>query len=513
MVDEVTRRGFLKAGSVAVLGALVGCGGEGVAGLADGGAVDDLAAGDAAAGDGWVQDAAERDAVDGEADAAEVGGDVPTPDVDVEADAAEADLAPVEPEVFDPGALPWDASEYPLGIAAGEPRPGGALLWTQYAGEAPLEVVVFADDEDDAAPGVVAARVEAAPEDAGFTKVTVDGLATNTRYRYAFTAGGERSQVGWFRTAPALDALVPVTFGGSSCSKPLHRPYTALQHAAAADLAFFLLAGDTTYADGSVTREDYRAAWADSLTDVGYRALLRRTPVLATWDDHEVDNNWTEASVSPEQLAAARGAFFEHLPIARLPDAPDRIWRSHRWGATLEVFVLDGRGERKPETRGTAEAQYVSPEQLAWLMDGLAASPAVFKVVLNSVPFTNMSPLYPSGKDRWQGYPEQRGPLLAHMAEIPGVFWLSGDFHFGALAHLEPFGTGSAMWEVFMGHVAQIPNPAALLLDKLPGQFPFVTAEANTVRFTADPLATPPKLEVTFVSAKGAVLHTATLHA
>ena len=61
--------------------------------------------------------------------------------------------------------------------------------------------------------------------------------------------------------------------------------------------------------------------------------------------------------------------------------AATRMWRSFRWGRTLELFVLDTRGERRPSTRHTPHAEYLSPAQFAWLTDGLARSDAAFKFV------------------------------------------------------------------------------------------------------------------------------------
>ena len=49
------------------------------------------------------------------------------------------------------------------------------------------------------------------------------------------------------------------------------------------DLAFFLLAGDQVYADGSTSLEDYRAFWDTNLGSAGYQDLLASTAVISTW--------------------------------------------------------------------------------------------------------------------------------------------------------------------------------------------------------------------------------------
>ena len=57
------------------------------------------------------------------------------------------------------------------------------------------------------------------------------------------------------------------------------------------------------------------------------------------------------------------------------------------------------------------------------------------------VPITDLSFIPVVGdiaaEDRWQGFPAQREELVAHCADIPGVFFVSGDFHVGAAALIE----------------------------------------------------------------------------
>jgi hypothetical protein len=129
------------------------------------------------------------------------------------------------------------------------------------------------------------------------------------------------------------------------------------------------------------------------------------------------------------------------------------------------------------------------------------------------VPITNMPDWFPSERDRWEGYEPQRDEILAHIDGppiLPGVLWLSGDFHFGCITRLEPLGHRfSDQWEVFMGHGANLPNPAWVPLSESVGdQFAFVTGKDNFVRFVCDPLATPPRITAQFIDGDGTILHT-----
>ncbi len=256
------------------------------------------------------------------------------------------------------------------------------------------------------------------------------------------------------------------------------------------DLDFFVHAGDLTYCDGSRSIEDYREMYAQNLTSEGLRALLSSTGLFATWDDHEVDNNFDPETTSATTIANARAAYFEHHPQLRNPAAPDRIWRSFRWGRTLELFILDCRSERRPSTRTRSDAQYISRAQMDWLKQGLSSSRAVFKMIVNSVPIANFPLLFDLGAaDRWEGYAAQRTEILQHIVRnaISDVWWLSGDFHLGCVGRVESSGDYSRMREVLMGPGGNTGNPlyASLLGD----QWEFKTPDSNYAVFRCDPAA------------------------
>jgi alkaline phosphatase D len=426
-----------------------------------------------------------------------------------------ADAEPPEPPPsFDAGDFQEDMALFPLAVQAGGAESDGALLWTVYEGDLPLDIVVFSAGDGTAGDLMVSATVEVA--DGGTVHVIVEGLKPWTAYRYCFVErdgdDSVRSAVGRFRTAPEADAAEVITFGGTSCVNDYYSPHKTLSRASEAGLDFFILAGDTVYADGSSDLEEYRSVWRNALADPGYRDLLTSTSVVATWDDHEITNDWDPEFIDPGLLAAGTEAFFEHVTLRRIEESPDRIWRSHRWGSTLEVFMLDSRSERLPSTRKTPIAQYLSDGQMAWLKAGLVDSPCTFKLIVNSVPITNFPDVIVSENDRWEGYPVQRDEILGyiHEADLTGVIWLAGDFHFGAMTRVEPPPHAwSTQREVLMGPGDQFINPGWLTLGLAGGasQFSAAIGEVNYARFTADPTSAPPTLTVEFISADGEVLH------
>ncbi len=423
------------------------------------------------------------------------------------ADAASVDGAAADGPGIDPVRLP-ESPSFPQGVASGDVTAERALLWGRYTGGATLRLWVWPER---GRTGVLSRDLEARPGADGVVLVDVDGLPAGTRHRFALVeleAGrpARRSPVGRFVTAPAAGARPPLVLGVTSCTKEDHVPFPVLSRAAALELDAFLLLGDTVYADGARTPDEYRAVWHAMLATDGYRALRASTSVVATWDDHEVDNNWDPETTPADQLAAARAALFEQLPLRRDPAAPDRLWRSLRYGDTAEVFVLDCRGERRPSTRGSAAPIYVSRAQLDWLEAGLVASPATFKLVMSSVPIGDFPlPFDAASAQRWEGYGAQRDEILAFIDDrrIGGLLWLSGDFHLGAAGRVEASGVGSTQLEICAGPGGHDANPLSALLGA--PQWDFATTEQNFVRLALDPDART--AEVTFLDASGGQLY------
>lgn len=297
--------------------------------------------------------------------------------------------------------------------------------------------------------------------DYGFVRAFVTMLETDTPYSYVFVEKAtkeQRSPIGRFRSALAESALQPLIFGATSCTSN-DNDLAALRHASLRDdlNAFFLL-GDTTYADGASSIQQYRDKWEESIGRPLYRDLRASVPLIATWDDHEVDNDWNPELTSMTKLANARAAFFEHLPVRRDAMDPDRVWRSIRFGRTAEVFVMDGRSERKPSTIPSQMPLYISQQQLDWLKGALVASPCMFKVLLNSVPITQF-PFSVFNADSWHAYAAQRRELLAFIdANVTGALWLAGDHHFASAGRVSPSGAGASQLEALAGPGAQGSN-------------------------------------------------------
>lgn len=430
---------------------------------------------------------------------------------------AGADAAPdAAPAITPPEATP-EVAQFGLGVTAGDLVDDRAVLWTRYDGTAVLAVIAWRMDGDSYVEEL--GPFAATPVEGGFTHVPVVGLVAGARYRYAFfELDGEtmdrtgRSLIGRFRAPIAADATEIITFGAVSCldeSKPADTLARAAENPA---LDAFLFLGDNAYCEDCQVLADYREFYRRHYGRPEHVAIRAATGTYMTWDDHEVDNDWNPETIAPERLAAAFHCFFDHAPIDRVVEAPNRIWRSARWGKTVEVFVLDCRSERKPSTILNGDPQqYISPEQLQWLKDGLVASPCAFKLIMNSVPITDMPFLWDFySVDRWEGYPQQRADILQFIDDqaIRGVLWVSGDFHLAFTAFVSPEGAGPGQTqrEILVGPGGQEPNPLTWTLA--PPQFQYVTGTNNYTWIQFDPGTN--EIRIGYIDGSGAVIHTDT---
>jgi alkaline phosphatase D len=423
--------------------------------------------------------------------------DGPSADVDPEPEDQPRTAPPAEGWA---GAVAPAGADFPMGVQSGDPTADGARLWTRYVGVGSLTLSVAVWDGE--AWAVVEER-PVAPAEGGYVHADVEGLGPDTHVAFQVRDDlGGASLVGRFITAVASDRATVVRIGCGSCFDQGHEAFPSLTEVAALGLDAFVFLGDTAYFDSRTTVEGFRALWQQNLSAPGFRELLSSAAAVYTWDDHEVDNNFNVERTEADRVALGRASMMEATPM-RL-DAPTRLWRRLSFGATADLFVLDCRGERRPSL-----GQYISEEQLQWLIDGITTSTARWKVVANSVPIMSFEPdLWKVNlNDRWEGFAEQRAALLAAIADVPGVVFLSGDVHCPILARVAASGDGAAAWDVVAGPGGSFLNPLGNLL---PGTSNVLWADVvwNAVHVELSSTGT---MRVRFVGEDGAALCDAVL--
>lgn len=378
------------------------------------------------------------------------------------------------------------STRFPLGIMSGDPTEEGTVLWSYYEGL--LQPVLLVWENGNKPKPYPSPRA-----DGGYIHIHFQGLKADTHYNYCFAEmepGNKlvaRSRSGTFRTTPGLAQNPVIQLGAVSCLKNKYEP-VMLEHAAQQDTHAFMFLGDSTYNDRLTSLNGFRGRWASNFKKKGFLDLHSKTSIIRTIDDHEIDDNFNPETTPRHVINAGLQAFFEHTPMRRHTKNPNQIWRSTKFGSTVEVFTLDCRTERRPSTRRQRSATYISREQMDWLKEGLKNSPCQFKVIMNSVPISSFP--FPYKNDRWQGYPHQREEILSHIerGHIHGVLWVAGDFHFGSVGRISKRGHGKKHYEVLAGPGCQTPNPLGAALN-LSRQFDWAKPANNYAILRCDPRA------------------------
>jgi len=330
------------------------------------------------------------------------------------------------------------------GVASGEPTPDAITLWSRLTTERPrsgARVVVATD------PGmrkvVATTIVPTGSAVNGALKVRIGGLRPATQYFYLFESGSGLSPVGRTRTAPAPGSADVLRMGYSSCQQYASGHYGAHAHAAGLPLLdAVLFLGDYIYERPDfIVRDDrllaldlpsYRAKYQLYRTDPSLRELHRLHPSFHLWDDHEVANNYSnnDPPALPVQRAAAYRAAFEWLPRMSLPYDRHRIYKRFSFGSVADLFLLDERQYRQGQRDGLPR-KMLGDAQLGWLIEGLRASTARWKIVAQEVVVANLPLDGRVNGDAWDGFQEERAVMLGEIERygIENVVFLSGDQH------------------------------------------------------------------------------------
>lgn len=401
----------------------------------------------------------------------------------------------------------------PSGVQTGDVTTRSAVLWARSSGPGRLMARI----------GRRTLRGPVASAESDFTAhLPVDGLPAGTELEALLWFEDERGRRGQasvarFTTAPTRRRGTSFVWTGDTAGQgwginPDLGGMTGYRAMHDTHPDFFVHAGDTIYADGpiaeSVTEPDgqvwrnlvipevtkvaetlteFRGRHRYNLLDDNVRAFYADTPVIAQWDDHETTNNWYPGEVLTDQrytlerrvdVLAARGrrAWQEYQPITpthvrgRGHDgfAEARIYRKISRGPLLDVFCLDMRTFKDPNTAGTEPGlrHILGEEQTEWLIREVSRSRATWKVISADLP---LGIVVPDGQAQESLSNADPGRPLGKELEIARVLqafkrnrvrntvWITADVHYCAAHHYNPeraaWGDFDPFWEFVAGPI------------------------------------------------------------
>lgn len=418
----------------------------------------------------------------------------------------------------------WDreaATVYPLMMQIGDVSSGRATIWARSDRPSRMLVTWNTTDRSVLATRVVGPHCMETTDLTG--RVELRGLPDGQEIQFTiqFEDLSQKARLseplrGRFRTVPQGRADIRFLWSGDTAGQGwgINRDWGGMriyETMRRREPHFFIHSGDTIYADGPITEsvrladgstwrnlvteekskvaetlDEFRGQYKYNLLDENVRKFSTEVPQILQWDDHEVSNNYSgskdlsadarykEKSV-PLLTGRATKAFLEYAPVRFSADEAERVYRKISYGPLLDVFVIDHRSYRGPNTANlqeteTNETQYLGAEQREWLKRGLKESTATWKVIASDMPIglhvgdgTDSA-----GRARWEAVANGNdGPPLGRELEFADLFryiraqnirnivWLTADVHYTAAHYYDPakakFADFLPFWEFVSG--------------------------------------------------------------
>lgn len=208
-------------------------------------------------------------------------------------------------------------------------------------------------------------------------------------------------------------------------------------------------------------------------TNPDYSRLRENTKVIGTWDDHDYGLN--DAGKELAGKITNQRLLLDFLDEPQ--DSPRRkqhgVYASYTFGTVgrqIKVILLDTRYHRDPLS---SDGTILGNSQWTWLEKELNGPASAITIIGSSIQvLSNLSattgPLFYS--ESWGRFPKERDRLFKMIVDSKrdGVFFISGDVHFGEIARFDCT-TGYPLYDITSSGITQavekvVPSPLHFIL-------------------------------------------------
>ncbi|KAE9606225.1 putative alkaline phosphatase [Lupinus albus] len=190
------------------------------------------------------------------------------------------------------------------------------------------------------------------------------------------------------------------------------------------------------------SEEEMEAKYRKAKSNPGYAQLKENAEVIGTWDDHDYGLN--DAGKEFHRKIINQKLLLDFLDEPQ--DSPRRkqagVYASYKYGPAgrdVQIILLDTRYHRDPLG---SDGTILGNSQWSWLERELKGSSAAITVIGSSIQvISNLSatvhPLF--SMESWAHFPRERDRLFKLIADSKrgGVFFISGDVHFGEITRYD----------------------------------------------------------------------------
>ncbi len=278
------------------------------------------------------------------------------------------------------------------------------------------------------------------PEKDFTTQFMVSGLTPGEEYEILVEASPLKSEkisasiAGVFKTAPLTTDPANVNFmvttGTSYPDIDSATGYKLYSSILELDPEFFIHTGDIVYYDQLAKTADLaRWHWHRMYSMPDHIDFHRRVPSYFIKDDHDTWMNDCWPGRETDYMGTftykeGTRIFLEEVPMG------DKTYRTIRWGKDLQIWLVEGRDYRSPNTMEDGPDKTIWGEkQLEWLTSTVEDSDATFKLLVSPTPV--VGPDRSSKKDNHANESfSYEGDLIRNfISEQENMYTVCGDRH------------------------------------------------------------------------------------
>ncbi len=270
---------------------------------------------------------------------------------------------------------------------------------------------------------------------------TLTGLQPDFRYQLRVegkpNAESGRGQIvdGTFRTAPRADQANRVVFTVSTgqaypdqdAPGGGFRIYPAMLKLAP---SFFVHTGDIVYYDAlAKTLPLARWHWASTYSLPTNVEFHRQVASYFIKDDHDtwMDDCWPGMKtkfMGDFTFEQGQAVFLEQMPMG------DRTWRTFRWGKDLQIWLVEGRDFRSPNTMPDGPDKTIwGQEQKAWFKRTVRESDASFRILISPTPLVGPDRKNKHDNHSNKDFQHEGDELRKFISEHKNMYVICGDRH------------------------------------------------------------------------------------
>lgn len=266
------------------------------------------------------------------------------------------------------------------------------------------------------------------------------GTQYSVRCESRIGPGGSAGQTvqGRFKTAPAPETSARVVFTVVTGQDFHKRDDTVKGHQIfplmqALDPDFFVHTGDILYYDrprpSAISPALARFHWNRTYALPFQRAFHNHVPSYFMKDDHDTLQNDCWPSMDNQRMgeltfAKGQAIFREQVPMGPTP------YRTVRWGKDLQIWLIEGRDFRSPNTMPDGPDKTIWGEkQKKWFKRTVSQSNATFKILISPTPLVGPDRENKNDNHSNQGFTHEGRELRNFIGQQKNMVVVCGDRH------------------------------------------------------------------------------------